>query len=162
MSAASAPPGAPGAPGGAAVAAVAHATLGDAVLDPGALLAVVAHPGAGALATFLGAVRESNLGRPVTGIDYAAYAPMALAELQRIADEAAERWPGARVAVAHRLGTLAVGELSVAIAVSHPHRAPAFEACRHVIEELKRRVPIWKREHYADGTRAWVDPRAVG
>jgi molybdopterin synthase catalytic subunit len=126
-------------------------------IDPAALLARVAHVGAGAQTAFFGAVRDRNAGRAVLGIDYAAYEPMAAAELAAIAREAAERWPGARVAVAHRIGTLAVGELSVGIAVAHPHRAEAFDACRFAIETIKTRVPIWKREHYADGTREWVD-----
>jgi molybdopterin synthase catalytic subunit len=98
-----------------------------------------------------------NDGRDVTGIDYAAYEAMAARELTAIAHEVAAR-TGARVAVEHRIGTLVLGEASVAIAAAHAHRAPAFDACRAVIEEIKRRVPIWKREHYADGGRAWVDP----
>jgi molybdopterin synthase catalytic subunit len=126
-------------------------------IDPAALLAAVEHAGAGALTTFFGAVRDVNVGRPVTGIDYDAYEPMARSELVAIASEAAARWSGARVALVHRIGTLTVGELSVGIAVAHPHRAPAFEACRFAIEEIKRRVPIWKREHYVDGAREWVD-----
>ena len=136
---------------------VALARLVREPIDAAALLAAVAHPGAGALTTFFGAVRDQNVGRPVTGIDYDAYEPMAASELAAIASEAAERWGGARIALAHRIGTLAVGELSVGIAVAHPHRAPAFEACRFAIEEIKRRVPIWKREHYVDGSREWVD-----
>jgi molybdopterin synthase catalytic subunit len=136
---------------------VAVAELVREPIDPAALLAAVAHAGAGALTTFFGAVRDQNVGRPVTGIDYDAYEPMAASELVAIATEAATRWSGARVALAHRIGTLAVGELSVGIAVAHPHRAPAFEACRFAIEEIQRRVPIWKREHYADGSREWVD-----
>ncbi|MDF1501482.1 molybdenum cofactor biosynthesis protein MoaE [Roseisolibacter sp. H3M3-2] len=135
---------------------------GDGVLvrdpiEPAALLARVAHDAAGAQAAFFGAVRDTNVGRAVLGIDYAAYEPMAAAELAAIAGEAEARWPGARVAVAHRIGTLGVGELSVGIAVTHPHRAQAFDACRFAIEAIKTRVPIWKREHYADGTREWVD-----
>lgn len=131
-------------------------------IDPAALLAAVAHDGAGALATFFGAVRDRNVGRPVRGIDYAAYEAMAESELAAIADDAESRWEGARVALAHRIGTLVVGELSVGIAVSHPHRGPAFEACRFAIEEIKRRVPVWKREHYVDGSREWVDASSGG
>ena len=136
---------------------VAVARLVREPIDPAALLAAVAHAGAGALTTFFGAVRDVNVGRPVTGIDYDAYEPMAASELAAIASEAADRWSGARIALAHRVGTLAIGELSVGIAVAHAHRAPAFEACRFAIEEIKRRVPIWKREHYVDGSREWVD-----
>ena len=127
-----------------------------------ALLDVVAHETAGAQTAFLGAVRDHNAGRAVTGIDYAAYEPMADAELAAIAAEAGERWPGVRIAIEHRIGTLAVGEISVGIAVAHAHRAPAFDACRFAIEAIKQRVPIWKREHYADGTRAWVDASSGG
>lgn len=126
-------------------------------IDVAALLAEVTAPGNGAEACFVGTVREHNEGRAVTGIDYDAYGDMAEAELGRIVREAAARYGTTGVVVEHRLGTLAVGEASVAIAVGHARRAPALDAVRFVIEELKRRVPIWKREHYADGTRAWVE-----
>ena len=129
-------------------------------IDPAALLARVASPAHGATALFVGTVRETNAGRPVTGLDYEAYEPMAEVELARIEDEAARAYPGVAVAVEHRLGALALGEASVVVAVAHAHRAPACDAMRRVVEELKRRVPIWKREHYADGTREWVDPTA--
>ena len=107
---------------------------------------------------FAGTVREVNDGRPVTGMEYTAYEPMALRELERIVDEAADRFATEDVVVEHRLGSLDVGEVSVAIVAAHAHRARAFEAARYIIEELKRRVPVWKLEHYADGTREWVDP----
>ena len=98
----------------------------------------------------------------MTGIAYTAYAPMAERELARIVAEAADQFGTAegapRIIVEHRVGTLAVGEPSVAVAVGHARRAPAMAAMRYVVEELKHRVPIWKREHYADGTREWVDP----
>jgi molybdopterin synthase catalytic subunit len=103
-------------------------------------------------------VRQVNEGRPVTGIDYSAYEQMALRELNAIVAEGAARFGTDDVLVEHRLGTLAVEEVSVAIAVGHPHRDSAYALSRWVIEELKHRVPIWKREHYADGTREWVDP----
>jgi molybdopterin synthase catalytic subunit len=127
-------------------------------IDIAALIARVQDDGVGAIATFIGTVREHNDGRVVTGIDYEAYEPMASRELERVAVEVADRWPGVRVAVEHRVGTLQVREASVAIACAHARRAPAMEAMRHCIEALKVRVPIWKREHYADGTREWVDP----
>lgn len=127
-----------------------------------ALVRAVAHQANGATSLFLGTVREMNDGRAVTGIDYHAYEAMAEAEMGRIADEVARAYPGIRIAVSHRIGFLALGEISVAIAVSHAHRAPAMDATRFVIEALKRRVPIWKREHYADGSREWVDPTAGG
>jgi len=132
--------------------------LVDRPIDLAALLAEVAGVGNGAAVLFVGTVRDVNDGRPVTGIDYSAYTGMAAKELDAIVREAVERFGTGDVVVEHRLGTLGLGEASVAIAVAHPRRAPAYEASRYVIEELKRRVPVWKREHYADGTRDWVDP----
>ena len=127
-------------------------------IDVAHLVAEVADHGTGATTLFLGTVRDVNEGRAVTGIEYRAYEPMAARELDAIAREAAERFGTTRLVVEHRLGTLGLGEASVAIAVAHARRAPALDAQRYVIEELKRRVPIWKLELYADGTRAWVDP----
>ena len=127
-------------------------------LDPAALLAEVSAPANGAAVLFVGTVREVNEGRAVTGIDYSAYVAMAQRELEAIAAEAAARYGTPHVVIEHRLGTLVVGDASVAIAVAHPRRKAAYDASRFVIEELKRRVPIWKREHYVDGTREWVDP----
>lgn len=126
-----------------------------------AMLRAVASHASGATLLFLGTVRDVNDGRAVTGIDYSAYETMAESEMRRITDEAERAFPGIRLALTHRVGLLELGETSVAIAVSHAHRAPAMDATRYVIEELKRRVPIWKREHYADGTREWVDPAAI-
>ncbi|GJG85214.1 hypothetical protein tb265_03950 [Gemmatimonadetes bacterium T265] len=134
-------------------------------LDLAALLAEVADAAHGATALFVGTVREVNDGRPVTGIDYTAYRAMAERELAAIVAEAAGRFGTAegapRVVVEHRVGTLGIGEASVAVAAAHARRAPAMDAVRYVVEELKRRVPIWKREHYADGTREWLDPTAA-
>jgi molybdopterin synthase catalytic subunit len=127
-------------------------------LDPAALLAEVADVAHGATALFVGTVREVNDGRAVSGIDYSAYHAMAERELAGIAAEAVARFGTPALVVEHRLGHLALGEASVVIAAAHAHRAPAMDAVRHVIEEMKRRVPIWKQEHYADGTREWVDP----
>ena len=121
------------------------------------LIARVGGPGRGGIATFLGIVRDHQDGRTVTGLEYSAYEPMAEAECARIVAEAAARWP-ASVALEHRLGRLAIGDIAVAIAAAADHRAAAFEACRYVIEQVKRRVPIWKREDYADGSTGWVDP----
>jgi molybdopterin synthase catalytic subunit len=125
------------------------------------LIARVGGPGRGGIATFLGVVRDHQDGRKVTGLEYSAYEPMADGECGRIVAEAAGRWPVA-VALEHRLGPLQIGEIAVAIAAAGDHRAVAFEACRYVIEEVKRRVPIWKRENYADGTTGWVDPTRPG
>lgn len=132
--------------------------LVDGPIDPAELLRDVSGEGHGATVLFLGTVRNSHDGRPVDGIDYSAYDAMAVAEIDRIVAEAAERFPGVVVAVKHRTGSLRVGEISVAIACGHAHRGPALDANRYAIEQLKRRVPIWKREHYLDGTSEWVDP----
>ena len=121
------------------------------------LIARVGGPARGGIATFLGIVRDHQDGRTVTGLEYNAYEPMAEAECARIVAEAAAQWP-VTVALEHRLGRLAIGDIAVAIAAAADHRATAFDACRYVIEQLKRRVPIWKREDYADGSTAWVDP----
>ena len=125
-------------------------------LDPAALLAEVGGTANGASILFVGTVRNVNEGREVTGIDYAAYLPMAERELAAIVAEAADRFHTSHIAVEHRLGHLALLDASVAIAVAHPHRAAAYDASRYIIEELKRRVPIWKLEQYTDGTREWV------
>ena len=127
-------------------------------IDVSTLTGEVSADGRGAVSVFLGTVRNANDGRSVDGIDYSAYEAMAVAEMNRIIAEASGRWPGVAVALEHRIGTLRVGEVSVAIACAHEHRGPALDANRYVIEELKRRVPIWKREHYLDGTSEWVDP----
>jgi molybdopterin synthase catalytic subunit len=134
------------------------ATLVRRPIDPLALVRRVATPANGAVILFLGAVRQVNDGRAVTGIDYAAYEGMAASELESIVADGASRFGTDDIAVEHRLGELAVEDISVAIAVGHAHRDAAYALSRWVIEELKRRVPIWKREHYADGTREWVDP----
>ena len=124
-------------------------------IDVGALIAVVQSPDRGGIACFLGTVRDHQDGRPVVRLDYSAYDAMAEAECARIVTEAEARWNCA-VALQHRTGTLQVGETAVAIAVASAHREEAFASCRYVIEEVKRRVPIWKREYFADGTVEWV------
>ena len=134
------------------------ARLHREVIDPATLLRSVAHPSHGAVLLFLGVVREVNEGRDVIGIEYSAYEAMASRELSAIAVEAEARFSGVSVAVEHRLGELALEEASVGIAVAHSHRGSAYDASRWIIGELKRRVPIWKREQYVDGTREWVDP----
>ncbi|HKT61131.1 MAG TPA: molybdenum cofactor biosynthesis protein MoaE [Gemmatimonadales bacterium] len=124
------------------------------------LIASVQSPARGGLSLFLGQVRNHHDGRAVLRLDYSAYGPMAEAECARIVGEAEQRWSVA-VALRHRVGPLAIGDTAVAVVVASAHRADAFAACRHVIEEVKRRVPIWKREHFADGTVTWVDPTAT-
>jgi molybdopterin synthase catalytic subunit len=127
-------------------------------IDANALIREVAAPAHGAILLFLGVVREVNDGRGATGIEYSAYEAMAQRELDSIACEAADRFGSSGVVIVHRLGELGLEEASVGIAVAHAHRDEAYALSRWTIEELKRRVPIWKREHYVDGTREWVDP----
>jgi MoaE-MoaD fusion protein len=124
-------------------------------LDPRYTESLVAHSGAGAIATFIGTVRDHGRGQRVTHLEYEAYAPAAELTMAQIGDEIQERWGIDRVAIAHRVGSLAVGEASVVISVASAHRDAAFEACRYAIERIKEIVPIWKKEHYADGA-AWL------
>lgn len=128
----------------------------DRPLDPAALIAEASVATCGAVVLFVGTVRNTNEGRAVVRIEYSSYRAMAERELTTIVEEAAARFDGARVVAQHRVGTLDIGEASVGIAVAHAHRAAAYEASRYVIEEIKRRLPVWKCEHYADGTREWV------
>ena len=132
--------------------------LVDHPIDVAALTAEVAAGSNGATILFIGTVRDVNDGRAVTGMEYSAYRGMAEREMTDIAREASEQFDTSAIVVEHRLGSLELGDASVVIAVAHPHRGAAYAASRYVIEQLKRRVPIWKREHYADGTREWVDP----
>lgn len=139
------------------------ATSGRAVLchltrepiDEDSVRQMVSAPECGAVVVFAGVVRNHSRGREVRYLEYEAYEPMALKQMQEIAGEAAQRW-GARVAVVHRLGGMDVGETSVVIAVATPHREQAFEACRWCIDTLKEQVPIWKKEVCPDGTY-WIE-----
>lgn len=132
--------------------------LTDQPIDLNALFSFVSSPKAGALVSFLGTVRDNNKGRGVDALTYEAYRPMAEKELRRLVWEMRERWSLCKVAIVHRFGTLSVGEISVAIVVSAPHRSDAFDAARYAIERLKEIVPIWKREHFTDGTTQWSSP----
>ena len=127
----------------------------------GPLVDEVSHPGAGGVATFLGVVRDTNEGRAVTLLEYEAYGTMAEAELDRIVAEIEREMPGVKVAARHRVGALRVGEAAVACAASAPHRGEAFAACRALIDRLKSRLPIWKREHGPEGPYwvGWADAR---
>jgi len=125
-------------------------------LDAAQTAQAVASPECGAVATFIGLVRDHNLGRPVRWLDYECYEPLAVKSLERIAAEAEAEWPGARLAIVHRIGSLQIGEASVVIAAASPHRADAFAACRYAIERIKQIVPIWKREHF-DGGESWIE-----
>lgn len=134
-----------------------HAEIVSQPLDPAAVLARVGADEDGAALLFVGVVRDHADGRGVTGMRYDAYEEMARTELRAIAGEAAQRLGTDRVAVVHRVGELTVGEASVVIAVSSPHRAEAYEASRYVIEEIKKRLPVWKKERYVEGDTAWVE-----
>ena len=122
------------------------------------LVAQVSAPACGGTCVFLGTVRNGPAETGVKAIEYSAYEEMVEAEFGRLVADAATRWPDARIAVRHRVGTIPVGEASIGIAVAAPHRAAAFEVCRFVIEEVKRRIPVWKKELREDGTAVWVDP----
>ena len=128
-------------------------------ISPAALLAEVAAPDLGGTCLFLGTVRDAPADGGITGIEYSAYEAMAVTELERILAETRRQWPAARVAVRHRLGLVATEEASIGIAAAAPHRAEAFAACRYVIEQVKERLPVWKKELRADGSVLWVDPQ---
>ena len=131
-------------------------------IDGAQLLADSTSRSDGAALLFLGVVRDRNDGRDVGHIDYQAYVPMAEATLADIVAEAEQRWSTGSISVVHRVGRLQVGEASVAIVVAAPHRGEAFAASRYIIEELKKRVPIWKREGYLDGETEWLLGTAPG
>jgi molybdopterin synthase catalytic subunit len=117
--------------------------------------AAVADPAAGGIALFAGAVRDSDHDRSVSGLSYSAH-PSAVDELRRVAEVIAEKYPVIGIAAVHRVGDLAIGDLAVVLAVSCPHRAEAFDACRDLIDILKASVPIWKHQRFGDGTAEWV------
>jgi molybdopterin synthase catalytic subunit len=135
------------------------AFLTHSPIDLAALISQVQAAAHGGVASFVGQVRNRQGGRSVERLEYSAYGPMAEEECARIVAEAETRWP-VRIALQHRVGRLEIGEVAVAIAAAGAHRDEAFAACRHVIEEVKRRVPVWKKEFYGDGTVEWVDPTA--
>lgn len=112
---------------------------------------------AGGVGVFLGTTRRWTDGRETERLSYECYEAMALAEMQRIADAACDRWPVKRLCLWHRLGDVPAGEASVLVGIATPHRAEAFAACRYLIDTLKAQVPIWKRERYTDGTTEWVE-----
>ncbi|HVM14517.1 MAG TPA: molybdenum cofactor biosynthesis protein MoaE [Egibacteraceae bacterium] len=129
-----------------------HSGLGEEPLSVDAAHAFATDPGAGAVVVFTGTVREESEGRAVAALSYEAYPEQAERQLQSLAAEVAEKWPATKaVWLEHRVGTLAIGEPSVVVAVSAAHRAEAFEAARHGIDTLKATVAIWKQEHWADG-----------
>jgi molybdopterin synthase catalytic subunit len=144
-------------------ATVVLAGVGPEPIDAAQVLARVGGEADGAAILFIGTVRDHNDGRPVRGVFYEAYEEMATKVLAEVAAEACAKMEGGQLAVVHRTGELAIGELSVAIAVSSPHRAAAYDASRYVIEEIKKRLPVWKHERYVDGDARWLagsDPTA--
>lgn len=131
-------------------------------IDPGDIMSRVRSDADGAIVLFCGVVRDHDAGRPVVGLRYEAHEAMAREKLEQISADVASRFEIGDIAVVHRVGYLSVGEVSVAIAVAAPHRDAAYKASREVIERLKREVPIWKRERYADGDEAWLDGQVPG
>jgi molybdopterin synthase catalytic subunit len=129
-------------------------------IDLESLIERVRTDACGAVAAFLGVVREQHEGRRVSGLSYEAYPSMALEEMMEIAREAVVRFGPCEIAIVHRTGDLRIGEASVAVTVGAPHRGEAFDACEYAIDELKKRVEVWKKEHYLDGTASWVDNRS--
>jgi molybdopterin synthase catalytic subunit len=141
------------------MAAMAEPTLVQVTAEPlsaDRALAFVADPGAGGTCVFLGTVRDGSEAGEVTGLTYEAWDELATSRLREIAAEVVEKWSLAKVAILHRTGELGIGDVSVVVACSAPHRAEAFEACRHAIERLKHDVPIWKKESLASGEAHWV------
>jgi molybdopterin synthase catalytic subunit len=133
------------------------AELVHAPIDVAALIAAASSPDCGALAVFLGTTRDHHGGRRVVRLDYEAYEPMALAGLERLEAEAGEKFAIRTCTIVHRLGEVPLTEASVAVVVAAPHRAAGFDACRWAMDELKRSIPIWKREIYAEGDAGWVE-----
>jgi molybdopterin synthase catalytic subunit len=129
-------------------------------IDAQAILAAAAHPHAGAVVLFLGTTRQITKGRETASLDYECYPEMATKKLTELEEQARAKWPLLNCIVVHRLGHLEIGEASIAIAVSSPHRRDAFEAGQWLIDTIKEVVPIWKQENWQDGTSEWVHPGA--
>ena len=135
-----------------------YSAIIEAPIDVTAILRRVARAANGATVLFLGTVRDLTDGRVTVALDYEAYPSMAEKKMTEIEADTCHRWPVGDMIMVHRLGHLDVGEVSVAVAVSCPHRGDAFDACRHAIDRLKELVPIWKKENWADGQTEWVHP----
>jgi len=127
----------------------------ETAIDVQSVINAVSDRNAGAITTFIGTVREMTQEKRTVYLKYEAYVPMAVKQLQVIGDEIRDKWEGTKVAITHRIGELAISDVAVVIAVSSPHRAAAFEACRYAIERIKEVVPIWKKEHWDNGV-AWM------
>lgn len=134
--------------------------ISSAPLDPDALRRELAAPAAGGFVTFEGRVRSQNRNREVSALEYEAYGGLAEKEGARILAAARKRFGLSAALCVHRVGRLQIGEIAVWVGVAAPHRGNAFDACRFIIDDLKHRVPIWKKEHYADGAAAWIGPPA--
>ncbi|MGL1889214.1 MAG: molybdenum cofactor biosynthesis protein MoaE [Reichenbachiella sp.] len=124
-------------------------------MDTAKLISHVSDGGAGAIDVFIGTTRNNTSGKKVVKLDFESYEPMAIKEFQKIVDRAADQWPILKYAISHRIGVVEIGEEAVVIAVSTPHREAAFSACKFIIDELKKSVPIWKKEIFEDGD-VWV------
>jgi molybdopterin synthase catalytic subunit len=127
------------------------------VIRPDELRGSLTDAGAGAYASFEGWIRNRNEGQAVLRLEYESYEPLAVKEGERVLEEAAGKFPISKAACVHRVGLLEIGECAVWVGVSSPHRDEAFEACRYIIDQVKVRLPIWKKEHYADGNSGWVN-----
>jgi molybdopterin synthase catalytic subunit len=127
------------------------------VIRPDELRASLTDPGAGACASFEGWIRNRNEGQAVLRLEYESYEPLAVKEGERVLEEAVQKYPILKAECVHRVGMLEIGECAVWVGVSSPHRDEAFEACRYIIDQVKVRLPIWKKEHYADGNSGWVN-----
>ncbi len=130
-------------------------------IDIQRLITFVTTPETGGIDIFIGSTRNHSGGRKVLALEYESYEPMALNVMQSLEADTHKRWPLQRIAIVHRIGKIAIGEASVVIAVSSAHRKEAFEACRFIIDELKKIVPIWKREYFADGSVEWSGQSAM-
>lgn len=137
-------------------------SLAETPIDVAGLRCALEGAGVGAVVCFEGRVRDHNDGRRVNGLSYQAYTELAVAEGMRIVDAACARFPVDRIVCVHRVGDLALGDVAVWAGVAAGHRAAAFDACRYVIDEVKSRVPIWKREHYLEGESEWLHPAPKG
>jgi molybdopterin synthase catalytic subunit len=131
--------------------------LTTAVIRPDELRCTLVHPGAGAYASFEGWIRNENEGEAVRRLEYESYEPLAVKEGERVLEEAARKFPILKARCVHRVGLLEIGECAVWVGVTSPHRGEAFDACRYIIDQVKVRLPIWKKEHYADGNSGWVN-----
>ncbi len=131
-------------------------------IDPGLVMSAVQDPECGGTALFIGTVRDRSEAGSVDRIHYEAYEPMAEKVLEQIEEEVSSKWPQSKVRLVHRIGELDVGEVSVVVAASAPHRAEAFDACRLAIERIKREVPIWKKERLVGGREVWVEGYRAG